>query len=136
MRRDTLLSTNHGCSLPMNDVALNHFQWTLACASGYRVRQSRGCHRFSNDHRRAICLDRSRKRSSSLFRERNCIGAILIVCGGLSLSKTQFVCKFAQMNCFLSGGGEGNNFALSSTECDKGGRVDLQLTAPLLMMKT
>jgi hypothetical protein len=25
------------------------------------------------------------------------------------------------MNCFLSGGGEGNNLALSGTECDKRG---------------
>jgi hypothetical protein len=37
------------------------------------------------------------------------------------LSETQFVSKLAQISCFLSSGGEGNDFAFGSTECDKGG---------------
>ena len=37
------------------------------------------------------------------------------------MSETQFVSKLAQINCFLSSGGEGYNFALGGTECDKGG---------------
>ena len=37
------------------------------------------------------------------------------------MSETQFVSKLAQINCFLSDGGEGYNFALSGAECDKGG---------------
>ena len=37
------------------------------------------------------------------------------------MSETQFVSKLAQINCFLSSGGEGNDFALGGTECDKGG---------------
>ena len=36
------------------------------------------------------------------------------------MSETQFIGKLAQINCFLSGGGEGYNFALGGTECDKG----------------
>jgi hypothetical protein len=34
---------------PLNAAALNHVQSTHACASGYRVRQSRGCHLCWND---------------------------------------------------------------------------------------
>ncbi len=37
------------------------------------------------------------------------------------MSETQFVSKLAQINCFLSSGGEGNDFALGGTEGDKGG---------------
>jgi hypothetical protein len=37
------------------------------------------------------------------------------------LSETQFVSKLAQINCFLSSGREGNDFALGGTEGDKGG---------------
>ena len=57
-----------------------------------------------------------------LFRESHGSGAILLEGSGSGLSETQFVCKLAQINCFLSSGGEGcNSFALSGTECDKGG---------------
>jgi hypothetical protein len=56
-----------------------------------------------------------------LFRESDGSGAILLEGSGSGLSETQFVCKLAQINCFLSSGGEGNNFALSGIECDKGG---------------
>ena len=37
------------------------------------------------------------------------------------MSEAQFVSKLAQINCFLSSGGEGNDFALGGTEGDKGG---------------
>ena len=37
------------------------------------------------------------------------------------MSETQFVSKLAQINCFLSSGGEGKDFALGGTEGDKGG---------------
>jgi hypothetical protein len=37
------------------------------------------------------------------------------------LSETLFIGKLAQINCFLSGVGEGYNFALGGSECDKGG---------------
>ena len=37
------------------------------------------------------------------------------------MSEPQFVSKLAQINCFLSSGGEGNDFALGGTEGDKGG---------------
>jgi hypothetical protein len=56
-----------------------------------------------------------------LFRESDGSGAILMEFSGSSLSGTQFVCKLAQIDCFLGGGREGNDFALSGTECDKGG---------------
>ena len=37
------------------------------------------------------------------------------------MSETQFVSKLAQIDCFLSSGGEGNDFTLGGTEGDKGG---------------
>ena len=56
-----------------------------------------------------------------LFREGNGRGAILIEGSGSCLRENQFVCKLAHIHCFLSGGGEGYNFALGGAECDKGG---------------
>ena len=56
-----------------------------------------------------------------LFGEGNGSGAILIEGSGWCLSETQFVCKLAQIDCFLSSCGEGYNFALGGIECDKGG---------------
>ena len=55
-----------------------------------------------------------------LFRESDGSGAILIEGSGSRLSETQFICKLAQIDCFLSGGEEGNKLALSGTDCDKG----------------
>jgi hypothetical protein len=56
-----------------------------------------------------------------LFREGDGSGAILIEGSGSCLRENQFVCKLAHIHCFLSGGGEGYNFALGGAECDKGG---------------
>jgi hypothetical protein len=46
--------------------------------------------------------------------------------------------KLAQINCFLSGGGEGYSLALGGVEGDTGGGCEWisMLTAPLLMMIT
>ena len=58
-----------------------------------------------------------------LFRESDGSGAVFIEGSGSSLSGTQFVCKLSQINWFFSGGGEGNNFALSGAVCEKGDAI-------------
>ena len=58
---------------------------------------------------------------SILFGESNGGGTVFIHRGGTGLGKTQLVCKFAQVYCFLRCGTESDYFAFGGVERDQRG---------------